>query len=183
MLLSFVDLARPVPPRPCPPLPPSSVHMDSRLRKPDSLPSDLARPVPLRPCPPLPPSSVHMDSRLRKPDSLPSGLWPSCSSASSRRQISPICPIGPIRLIAERERILAHIKSGAKVIKKMHICKSFLFFICIYAFFLLPLPSLLVFGNKLRPPTLRPVGLCPSSLSLVYLVGLLELVCLVNLKL
>ena len=87
------------------------------------------------------------------PDSLPSGLWPSCSSASSRRPISPICPIGPIRLIAERERILAHIKSAAKVIKKMHICKSFLFFICIYAFFLLPLPSLLVFGNKLRPPT------------------------------
>ena len=27
--------------RPCPPLPPSSVHMDSRLRKPDSLPSTL----------------------------------------------------------------------------------------------------------------------------------------------
>ena len=82
-----------------------------------------------------------MDSRLRKPDSLPSGLWPSCSSASSRRPICPICPIGPIILIVERERIPAHTKIGCKFTTKiahMQVFGCFLFVYMRFFYYLCP---------------------------------------------
>ena len=116
-----------------------------------------------------------MDSRLRKPDSLPSGLWPSCSSASSRRPICPICPIGPIILIVERERIPAHTKIGCKFTTKiahMQVFGCFLFVYMLFFYYLCPRFWSLEINYTLWLRVLRtsymvhrPSGLSPSCTS------------------